>query len=103
MSSTPPPLRTNEADPPPLPPPPRVPGSGYILCDFCGCKLAQNGQIVEMYEKAEGYRDEKENHKKAVGKLDEEITNLRAQITAKDAEIATLKGSTAVRGNQHMF
>lgn len=95
MATVPPPLRTTEPPEPTPAPAPRVPGSGYTHCDFCGCKLAANGQIVEVSEVAAGYRDAKENHRKAIAKLDEEITNLREQLSAKDAELATLKGQAS--------
>lgn len=93
LSTTPPPLRTNESDPPAPPPAPRAPGTGYLECDFCHCKLTKTGEVYNISEQAREYRDEKEKHAKAVAKLDEEISNLRATITAKDAEIAQLKGS----------
>ena len=93
MSSTPPPLRTNEPEPPAPPTPPRAPGTGYLECDFCRCKLTKTGEVYSISEQARVYRDEKEKHLKQVEKLDEEIDALRAEITAKDAEIAQLKGS----------
>lgn len=98
--AVPPVLRTNEPEPQPAPAPSRVAGSGYLECDFCHCKLTKLGEVYQVSEQAREFRDEKEKHSKAIAKLDEEITNLRAQITAKDAEIATLKGSTATRGKQ---
>ena len=104
---TPPPLRTNEPDPAsPIPASvPRVPGTGYLECDFCHCRLTTKppvGQVYEMSPEAYAFRDEKENHAKAIGKLDEEIAALRSQIAAKDAEIATLKGSPT-RGSKQKF
>jgi len=86
-------LRTNEPEPAPPTPPARQPGTGYLQCDFCDCKLTKTGEVYEVSEKARNFRDDKENHRKAIAKQDEEITNLRAQLTAKDAEIAALKGS----------
>jgi hypothetical protein len=83
-----PPLRTN-----PDPPTPPAPEPGYVKCDFCECRLTKRGQVYEVSEKAVVYRDEKETHRKAVIKLDEEIAALRSQIAAKDTEIAALKGS----------
>jgi hypothetical protein len=76
------------------PPTPLVPEPGYVKCDFCECRLTKRGQVYEVSEKAIVYRDEKETHRKAVIKLDEEIAALRTQLAAKDAEIATLKGSS---------
>lgn len=88
----PPILRTDDTAPSPTP---RSPGTGYLECDFCHCKLTRSGEVYQVSEQAREFRDEKEKHGKAVAKLDEEITNLRAQITAKDAEISALKGSVA--------
>ncbi len=93
---TPPPLNTG-IDPPPAPPAPRAPGSGYIRCDFCECELTKGGEVYKMSETARTYRDEKEKHVKASAKQDEEIANLRSQLAAKDAEIAALKGSSGGR------
>lgn len=86
-----PPLRTNP-DPPSIP----VPEPGYVKCDFCECRLTKRGQVYEVSEKAVVYRDEKETHRKATIKLEEEIASLRSQIAAKDTEIATLKNSSVV-------
>ena len=89
----PPVLRTNEPEPQPAPAPARVSGSGYLECDFCHCKLTKLGEVYQVSEVARDFRDEKEKHAKQIVKLDEEIAALRSQITAKDAEIASLKGS----------
>jgi hypothetical protein len=100
MASTPPPLRTNEPEPAPAPQPPRVSGSGYLECDFCHCKLTKTGEVYQVSDSARDFRDEKEKHAKVNAKHDEEVTALRAQITAKDAEIAALKGSHDARGKE---
>jgi hypothetical protein len=92
-TGTPPILRTNEPEPAPAPASPRVAGTGYLECDFCHCKLTKTGEVYQVSEQARDFRDEKEKHIKATAKLDEEITTLRSQIAAKDAEIAALKGS----------
>lgn len=95
MSSTPPPLRTDDPPPATAPTPaPRTPGTGYLECDFCHCKLTKTGEVYQVSEEARTFRDEGEKHRKQIAKLDEEITELRRQITAKDAEIAALKPST---------
>lgn len=86
-----PPLRTNEPEPTPAPQPPRVSGTGYLECDFCHCKLTKTGEVYQVSNEAREFRDQNEKHRKAVEKHDEEIAALRAQITAKDAEIAQLK------------
>jgi hypothetical protein len=86
----PPQLATDNA---PAPLPPRVVGEGYLTCDFCECKLTQRGEVYQVSDKARVMRDEKETHGKALAQRDEEIARLRSEITAKDAEIATLKGS----------
>jgi hypothetical protein len=100
MASTPPPLRTNEPEPVPAPQPPRVSGSGYLECDFCHCKLTKTGEVYQVSDNAREFRDEKEKHVKVSAKHDEEVTVLRAQITAKDAEIVALKGSHDARGKE---
>jgi len=91
--TVPPVLRTNEPEASPAPLPPRVAGSGYLECDFCHCKLTKLGEVYQVSDIARDFRDGKEKHAKQIAKLDEEITALRSQITAKDAEIARLKGS----------
>ena len=93
MSTTPTPpiLRIDDT---PAPAAPRVAGTGYLECDFCHCKLTRSGEVYHVSEQAREFRDDKEKHGKAIAKLDEEITSLRSQITAKDAEIAVLKGSS---------
>lgn len=83
------PLRTSNDPPAPPPQEPR-----YVKCDFCECKLTKHGQVYEVSEKAIVYRDEKETHRKAILKLDEDNASLRSQIAAKDADIAQLKGSS---------
>jgi hypothetical protein len=90
-----PPLRTNEPEPAPAPAPPRSPGSGYLECDFCHCKLTKTGEVYNLSEQARDFRDQKEKSEKALAKLEERITDLQSQIAAKDAEIAALKGSPA--------
>jgi hypothetical protein len=90
MLETPPaPLRTNEPDPVRETPP------RYLECDFCHCKLTRTGEVYQVSAEAREFRDANEKHKKQVEKLDEEMTKLREQIAAKDAEIAALKGSPA--------
>jgi len=96
--STPPALSTgNEPAPTPAAPAPRVPGTGYLECDFCHCKLTKSGEVYQVSEEARTFRDEKEKHLKAIEKKDEEITALNAKLAAKDAEIAALKGSPSER------
>jgi hypothetical protein len=100
---TPPVLRTNEPEPLPAPAPPRVSGSGYLECDFCRCKLTKTGEVYQVSDVARDFRDDKEKHAKQIAKLDEEITVLRAQIAAKDAEIAQLKGSPGQQPAKQKF
>lgn len=98
MSSTPPvppELRTEE--PPPQPAAPRSPGTGYLQCDFCECKLTKTGEVYAVSEKARDFRDGNEKHRKEVAKLEEQIQQLTSQLTTKDAELAALKGSPAKR------
>jgi hypothetical protein len=90
-----PPLRTNEPEPVPAPAPPRVAGTGYLECDFCHCKLTKTGEVYQVSEQAREFRDQGEKHRKAIEKLDEQIADMQKQVAAKDAEIATLKGSPA--------
>jgi len=101
---TPPQLRTTEPpDTPPAPSPARVPGTGYLQCDFCECKLTKTGEVYQVSEKAREFRDEGEKHRKAMQKADEEITALKSQLAAKDAEIAALKGSASPATGKQKF
>jgi len=94
----PPVLRTNEPESQPAPAPARVAGTGYLECDFCHCKLTKIGEVYQVSDQAREFRDQKEKHVKAIAKLDEDISALRSQLAAKDAEIAQLKGSPATKG-----
>jgi len=87
------PLRTD--DPPIIPPTNRVPGTGYIECDFCHCKLTKLGEVYSVSEQAREFRDQKEKFAKSSAKSEEDLAALRSQIADKDAEIARLKGSPA--------
>lgn len=105
MSTTPPPLRTNEPDNPPTPEPtsPRGPVSS-VKCEFCECViLTRTGEYVSLSDKARTLRDLKENQTKHVAKLDEEISGLRAELAAKDQELATLRGTPAPAKKVRLF
>jgi hypothetical protein len=84
------PLRTDELPDPPPPPSPRVPGS-YTVCEFCRCEVTRNGEVIKMSETARTYRDASESHKKATQVLDEQIAELRSQLSVKEAELSALK------------
>lgn len=95
FATTPAPLRTTEPEIPSGSAVP-APARGYIECGFCHCKLTRSSEGDNVYsisEQAREFRDEKEKHRKAIEKTDEELVKLRAEISAKDAEIATLKNS----------
>ena|SRR5271156_6825646 len=87
MSSTPPPLRTNETIPDPVEPQ----TERYMKCDFCQCGLTRRGEVYSMSDKARDFRDEKERNSKESAKSAEDISALRSTIAEKDAEIAALK------------
>jgi hypothetical protein len=101
-SNVPAPLRTSEVPDPAPNTPPRTPGTGYLECDFCHCKLTKSGEVYQVSPEAREYRDANEKHRKAIEKLDEEITRLRSEITAKDQEIARLKPSGS-SGSRNKF
>ena len=97
----PPPLATS--DPPVAPTARREPGTGYLECDFCHCKLTKTGEVYQVSEEARTFRDSNEKHVKALAKKDEEIVELRSQLTAKDARIAELTGNPVRREPQRNF
>jgi hypothetical protein len=66
-----------------------------VTCEFCACVLTPNGEIVTMSDIARGYRDQLEKHKTVLETKEKEAKELREQLTAKDAEIAELKGSSS--------
>jgi DNA repair exonuclease SbcCD ATPase subunit len=77
--------------------------TGYLKCDFCECKLTQTGEVYNVSEKARGFRDQNEKHVKELAQRDEEITRLRQEISAKDAEIAALRGSATPPSTQNFI
>jgi hypothetical protein len=58
-----------------------------IVCEFCGCKLAPSGEVLELGEKAKVYRD----HPETKEKLEKRILELDAELRTANAEIAALK------------
>lgn len=88
------PIRTEgDSVPAPAPAPARVSGTGYLECDFCHCKLTKTGEVYQVSTEAREFRDEKEKHIKAIGKLDEQIAALQASINEKERKIAELSSS----------
>jgi uncharacterized protein YlxW (UPF0749 family) len=91
LESVPAPIRTeNDPEPTPPPVPARVPGT-YTTCEFCECKVTRSGEVYSMSEKARGFRDTNESHRKEVAKLNEQIENLQREIATKQNELAALR------------
>jgi hypothetical protein len=85
------PLETN---PPPAGVAVVTPVGKRFTCVGCGCTMTANGQ--DIWSLGEGYKEWKEQsakHAKAIEKLNEEISALRAELTAVKTERDALKGS----------
>jgi flagellin-like hook-associated protein FlgL len=71
-------------DPAPTPTPTRT---NRITCDFCGCQLAANGDVLRMSDEAKALQ-------KASHKLDElraELASVQAQLAEANAAIEEAK------------
>jgi len=71
-------------DPPPIPPVPLRTGKGCV-CEFCGCRLTADGEIIKMGETAKAFR-----------KHEEEIEALKKTADEQTKEIAALKAKLPV-------
>ena len=63
-------------------PAPRAPG--YVICDFCKCKLTRDGEIITMGEEARRFRDRRERETAA----DAEMQSLRDQLQTARTKLA---------------
>jgi hypothetical protein len=62
-------------DPAPSPAPP--PRAGRVTCDFCGCQLAANGDVLRMSDEA-----------KAMQKASHALADVRAELAEEQAKLA---------------
>lgn len=74
-----------------------VVAADYVQCDFCKCKLTTKGHVYEISDTARDFRDGKENHRKEIAKLQEQISTLNGEISKKDAQIRELTPNTPNR------
>ena len=71
-------------NPPPTPPEPeRLKKS----CEFCGCSLAANGDVLRMSDTAKEYK----RQEGALRDASEELTKVQGELAAARTEIAELK------------
>jgi hypothetical protein len=82
MATPPNPLENN-----PAPPHAGTTPHQKIICEFCGCKLAPSGEVLELGEKAKAFSD----HPETKEKLEKRIGELEADLRNAHAEIAALK------------
>lgn len=69
-------------DPAPVPPVPPRTGRG-CTCEFCGCRLTPDGEIIKMGDTAKAFRkheDEIEALKKTADEQTKEIAALKAKV-----------------------
>ena len=73
-----------------------------IICEFCGCKLAPSGEVLELGEKAKQFRDHpetKERLEKKISELEANLRNAHAEISAlKEKDSPPLDNATRYRG-----
>lgn len=71
------------------------PRAKKITCEFCKCKLTQDGEILNMSEDARKMRDASDEHAKAIKALETEKKNLEGTVETLRAEIEDLKNRPA--------
>lgn len=74
-----------------------------IICEFCQCKLAPSGEVLELGEKAKSFRDfpeKQEKLQKRITELENELSNARTEIeNLKKKDLPTEEGGdTHYRG-----
>ena len=90
------PLDTN--NPPSNPPPDPAPNrSRGCTCEFCGCQLTGNGEIIKMGDKAKTYR----KHDQTIEDRDAEISRLNTENAKLKQENDALKGSGSARSGHN--
>lgn len=89
--------------PNPLASPPVEPHAGTehrkIICEFCQCRLAPSGEVLELGEKARRFRD----HSDETEKLQKQIRELEGRVQSLNAKVAELtpKESSGTGGETH--
>jgi hypothetical protein len=91
MATPPNPLESNPAVPPHAGTTPHQ----KIICEFCQCKLAPSGEVLELGEKSKSFRDFPE----AKEKLEKRIAELEADLRNAHGEIAALKEKSSPPDN----
>jgi hypothetical protein len=80
---------------PDVPPPaPRPTNPRDIVCQFCESRLATNGQVLRMSERAEALRDFEDDAKEAARDLAQartEIDALTTKLNAAERDAAALR------------
>ncbi len=79
-----------------------VVAADYVKCDFCDCKLTTRGHVYEISDKARDFRDGKENHRKEINRLNEQISALNHEISVRDAKIRELMPKDAARSRNFL-
>jgi len=81
------PLNTDD---PPRPATPVIQPGRKIVCEFCGCQVTPQGEVMRMGDKAKEFRD----HENVVLKKDREIERLNTELAAVRQELEALKRSS---------
>ena len=71
-----------------------------IVCEFCECRLAPSGEVLQLGEKAKRYRDHSDEMEKAnkhVRELESQIQSLNARVT----ELTPKESSMSASGETH--
>lgn len=79
---------------PPEPPPVVIPGvtrPKNVVCDFCGCKLAMDGGVLQTGDRARRLAASEDS----IDAKDAEITSLRSQLQTAREELSALKAAQA--------
>ena len=70
-----------------------------IICEFCQCRLAPSGEVLELGEKAKKFRD----HSDEMEKLQKQIREQEGKIQSLNARVSELtpKESSGTGGETH--
>jgi hypothetical protein len=80
--------------PAPAPDPPASPRSRRILCEFCGCELDPNGNVLRRGESARAYLDLEDENKR----LQEKVDTLQAANTELAGQLEAARTPAKRRG-----